>query len=266
MKLRKKYLMTDMDGTLISDDHVVSKRNKDAIQRFVELGGRFSVATGRSEQLVPQFLEGIPVNFPCIFYNGAAVYDWKKKQFLHRETIPHRILSQLVPEFLDCYPEICLEVFNGGPIKFLNHNCVTDHYVATEKHEFQWKSVEECGDIIKLMCYGDPERLKQVSKLVSKYGDEINMTFSAPFYLEILPQNVSKGSALKWLCQHYEIPLEEVAFVGDFYNDLAAIQAAGLGACPSSAPEDIRVKADYVSLDNNHDCIADVIETCLLTE
>ena len=66
--LRKENLFSDMDGTLLSDDKKVSQENLAAIRRFVKAGGRFSVATGRSEVIAAPFLFDIPLNLPAIVY------------------------------------------------------------------------------------------------------------------------------------------------------------------------------------------------------
>lgn len=64
--LRKENLFSDMDGTLLSDDKKVSQENLTAIRLFVKAGGRFSVATGRSEVIACPFLSDIPLNLPAI--------------------------------------------------------------------------------------------------------------------------------------------------------------------------------------------------------
>ena len=76
------YLFSDMDGTLLNSGGKVSAANAEAIREFQAAGGRFAVATGRSELITLPCLDGVEPNFPCILFNGAAVYDFGEKRFL----------------------------------------------------------------------------------------------------------------------------------------------------------------------------------------
>ena len=95
-------------------------------------------------------------------------------------------------------------------------------------------------------------------------GRGFQSTFSAPYYLEILPENVSKGSALSWIFEYCGIDPDQTAAIGDFYNDIAMIELASLGAAPANAPQDVKASADVVVADNNHAAVADLITRYLM--
>ena len=106
-----------MDGTLLSDDKKVSQENLAAIRLFVKAGGRFSVATGRSEVIAAPFLSDIPLNLPAIVYNGAAVYDFRMNRFLYQAELPRKTVRTFVNAALSVYPEVCAEVYTNGVIQ-----------------------------------------------------------------------------------------------------------------------------------------------------
>lgn len=56
-----------------------------------------------------------------------------------------------------------------------------------------------------------------------------------------------KRVALQELCAERGLLLEETAYVGDDWPDLAAIQSAGLGVAVQQAHEAVRAAADYVT-------------------
>jgi HAD superfamily hydrolase (TIGR01484 family) len=68
-------LVSDMDGTLLTSAKTVSEANKKAIQEFVDGGGRFAIATGRTPDNAKDYLQGVAVNAPSIFYNGSLLAD-----------------------------------------------------------------------------------------------------------------------------------------------------------------------------------------------
>ncbi len=265
-RLKKSILYTDMDGTLIDDKKSVSRANIDAIRHFVALGGKFSVATGRSEVIAAPFLKELPINMPAILYNGAVVYDFASKSFLQMECVDRQTVLTMVRAAMECYPEVCVEVYTDGIIQLLNPEGLMDHYIPAENQPYVYAEPDSCGDCIKLIFYGENARLKEVEKKIYETAGKscFISTFSAPFYLEILPQNVSKGSALQFIIDHCGENPKDFAAIGDFYNDVAMIEAASLGAAPSNAPEDVKVHAQLVVADNNHNALADLIENYLI--
>ena len=81
-KYTGKMIISDLDGTLIPRGGVISAENKAAIQAFVDGGGRFAIATGRTPEAAAGYVEGLPINAPSVFFNGAMLYDWAAKKVL----------------------------------------------------------------------------------------------------------------------------------------------------------------------------------------
>lgn len=89
--------------------------------------------------------------------------------------------------------------------------------------------------------------------------------FSTENFLEIVPDGVSKGVAVKWLCEYLDIPLENSVAAGDAPNDVEMLQAACVGAVMKNAYEGMDRYATYVTeRDNNHDGVAEIIEKFIL--
>ncbi len=65
--------------------------------------------------------------------------------------------------------------------------------------------------------------------------DEITFTKTAPFYYEANPKGVSKGNALKFLCQRLNLSSENMMAIGDEENDLSMIKFAGIGVAMGNA-------------------------------
>ena len=68
-------IITDVDGTLLREKDGISKENLDAIKRFIEKGGHFTVSTGRAIDVARELLKGIPINAPSVHINGGYFYD-----------------------------------------------------------------------------------------------------------------------------------------------------------------------------------------------
>jgi hypothetical protein len=90
------------------------------------------------------------------------------------------------------------------------------------------------------------------------------MAFSEIASLEISAQKVDKGIGLKKLCEYLGISIDETIAVGDGYNDLEALKAAGLSIAMGNAVEEIKEIADVVVADCDHDGCAQAIEQYLI--
>lgn len=87
-KLSDLLLVSDIDGTLMNFPAPIPPRNIEALRRFTAAGGRFSVATGRSIASARPYVEQLPVNAPCILYNGCAIYDFAAEKVLRAHELP----------------------------------------------------------------------------------------------------------------------------------------------------------------------------------
>lgn len=74
--ISKVILLSDMDGTLLNSKKEISDADRSAIRRFTELGGKFTIATGRTIQSFEQYVEMLELKMPVIMYNGAAIHDY----------------------------------------------------------------------------------------------------------------------------------------------------------------------------------------------
>ena len=92
-------------------------------------------------------------------------------------------------------------------------------------------------------------------------SNDVDCYFSCDQYLEIVPVGMTKGTAVRRLCQIMGAGVEDAIAVGDAANDLSMIQAAGVGVAMANATDEIKAAADRVTTrDNNHDGIAEVID------
>ena len=103
---------TDLDKTLLDDRAEVPQACLEAIRRYVEQGGAFTVATGRPTRGVLIYPELMAlVNLPIITYNGACIYDTVAKRTVWRRLLPESF-APLVREVLERFPRTGALVFH----------------------------------------------------------------------------------------------------------------------------------------------------------
>ena len=264
MDFSKVIFMTDLDGTLLTDDKRILDKDMAAIARFREGGGIFTVATGRGYVMARRIVEDVlHLNVPSVLFNGAGVFDFKENRFLWkceigaqaREYI--RRLNALFPEKLG------FEVLHEQSVfvPFMNR---------TEREHLEMESVipdrRALDDIpeggwLKFVIAAEPCYLDEVQKTVEAGGyEETHWVRSAPMYFECLPKGVDKSRGFSELIRILGAENRFSVAAGDYMNDTAMIQKADLGVAVASAQESVKQAADLVVCDNNSGAISEIID------
>jgi hypothetical protein len=99
-----------------------------------------------------------------------------------------------------------------------------------------------------------------VEHLIEIAGDTASVTHSGAPFIEIAAAGIHKAWALAALCnQRGMTPAEVIAF-GDMPNDLALLSWAGHGVAVANAHPAVRQQAHEVTLSNEEDGVAVVLE------
>ena len=242
-------IVSDMDGTLLNTDGRVPAVNLDAIDRFKQAGGRFTLASGRYgsalDRLFPEFREY--VNAPAILCNGAQLCDLLTGQII-REV--RRSATEVIPMLCDLaerFPE--LEI----------------HPII--KCGDSGKSIELCeltpGDeCMKIVTGAEPDVLDRVRDYFTQtYANEWAQSKSCKHLLEFLIPDATKGRTLSYLRDFIKNTDGEckIIAVGDYENDIDMLLAADIAACPENAVDAVRSISKIQLCHHNDGCIADLI-------
>ncbi|SKA97241.1 hypothetical protein SAMN05443428_12427 [Caloramator quimbayensis] len=267
----KKYegylLVSDLDGTLLDSNKNISKENIDAISHFVENGGLFAVATGRTEMNLFPYIKNLNINCPCILYNGSVIYDIESRKFVKCSFIKNQYIINPLKKVLEKYKNICVQIFTEGKMYIVSGDTYMDPYVISEKQPFEFADIENIKDkpFIKIILNGEHDVLKEVNSLIEKEVPKniIEAVFSQSFYLEILPCNVSKGSALIELIDILKIDKKRVIAIGDYCNDIEMIKTAGLGVATKNAHPLLKEAADVTTVSNDDHALYNLIKNII---
>lgn len=253
--ISKVILLSDMDGTLLNSKKQITDRDKAAIRKFMELGGKFTIATGRTIQTFEQYTGLLDLKMPVIMYNGAAIHDYTSGETLYTHPLPDKAKSAAL-EIMEMMPDIGGEVLKTDGTYVFSNTEYQQLHTKLCNIEPLYEELPEIvdGGWLKVLFSLAPEDIPFLEILIKQRGFDKDFDFvrSSEIFLEMLPKGVSKGSALK---QYRSLPgMENMTFVaiGDFDNDIEMICEADLGACPANAEESVREKADLV-LKNSSD-------------
>ncbi len=267
-----KLIASDLDETLLSTDRTVSLKNREYIQKARDKGVKFVCATGRSYSSIQTTLEEIGSKDKegeyTISYNGGVITENKDNRLIHFEGLDFDTAEKLF--FNGLKYDVCIHVYTletvwiynifEGEIDYLNGRMA---FTTFDDKNLDFLKGQE---IIKVL-YVNTDRayLNQIEQDMVHMTEDLDVSYSSNRYLEFNKKGVNKGAAMHILGNLLGIRKEEMAAVGDNYNDLSMIRAAGLGAGVANTVETMKPECDVVlETTNDEDAIADLIRQYVL--
>ena len=245
-------VVSNLDNTLLAANGDIPQVNRDVIALFCERGGRFTVATNRSVESVRMSLSGLELSMPAVCCGGSVLYDFAAQQRLKQHTLDHAQTLEVLQNMLQRFPKIGVEIQTGnGEIRIIRAN----EWVQAQLDEERISGVLETIDAVpedwvKVVFAALPEEIDAVERYGGelRVGKDIDFVRANPAYCEIMPKGISKASGLAALSEQCGVPMENIIMIGDYYNDLNAMKAAGYAVAVADAPNPVKVAADAVTL------------------
>lgn len=261
--ITKVILLSDMDGTLLNSKKQINDIDRKAIEKFTSLGGKFTVATGRTIQSFEQYQSMLDLKMPVIMYNGAVIYDYITGKILYSYPLPE-ISRKMTAEIMGLMPDAGGEVVRADGTYIFSDNEYEALHTKLCKIIPEYMEISEIpeGEWLKVLFALAPEDIPYLEILVKQLGYDRKVDFvrSADIFLEMLPKGISKGSALN---EYRKLDgMEDFMFiaVGDFDNDIEMIQSADLGVCPANSEESVKRKSDIIlNGTNDEGAVAELI-------
>lgn len=275
MKNIVRMIALDLDGTLLDTKKMLSTRNRKALFDMAERGIEVVPTTGRFFLGMPTEIRELPFLNYAITINGAQVYNIKEQTVVSSAEIPLlEALDALVwlDQFeliYDCYVDnwgwITAE-FQRKAAKYVPdmHYLKMLQVLRTPVPELKEYLIGCEKDIQKIIIFTKTDRLQEdLLKILPTKFPNLIATSSAPHNIELNAPSANKGNALMNLAERLGIPYESTMAIGDGINDLSMIRKAGIGVAMENAHPSVKAEADFVTLDCDHDGVAEAIYAVL---
>ena len=267
---------TDLDGTLLLQNKHISKRTYAALKKANENGVHIVIATGRSFSALPESIFKIDGMRYVVTSNGANIIDLKDNEVIYKNCIDAAQIPKII-NFLKGRPYI-LEVFTGGkaymsksdydkfrsrtidfrPIEYVLQTRIpiADIFEFTSKNASAIENININFDSLS----DKPKAYEELLKF-----DNITVTTSFDFNLEIGGNTTSKGDALNFLTQMLGLTSKNVLSIGDNPNDSSMLGFSEIAVAVENAHEDIIKLADHITSSNDEDGVAKAVEKFVLS-
>ena len=261
-----KWLVSDLDGTLLTHDRRPHPLAKVAIHRALDAGITVILASGRAIQSIDIFAEELEVKGPVIASNGVVVLS-ESREIIRAAKIPAEAVRIAYDYCLKFGLQLTAYTPEGPrylqPTKW---GAVYESRVNIPVVEMpDWASFSELHHY-KLMITDAPENIPAHRSVLEPLmqGLPICTTESEPEYLEFLPANADKGTGLQTLAENYRVRREEIAAVGDYLNDLTMLEWCGLSGAVANAHPSVKNIAKVLVASNDDGGFAEFVNRFVL--
>ena len=256
--MKYKLIVLDLDGTLTNSKKVITPRNREILIRVQEQGVRLVLASGRPTYGIVPLANELRMN-----EFGGFILSYNGGEIIYENVLP----NDVVPVLYECARSHQLSILTYDGAEIVTENS-QDPYV--QKEAFLNKmAVRETNDFLtditlpvaKCLIVGDADKLIPLeAELCLRLQGRINVFRSEPYFLELVPQGIDKALSLAVLLKEIGVERKEMIAIGDGYNDLSMIKFAGLGIAMGNAQEPVKKAADYITLSNEEDGVAEALE------
>jgi len=236
-----KLIALDMDGTLLNELDEVTDYTKDMIKQAQREGIHVVISTGRPLATCISYVSDLELSSYVITSNGAEIYT-ADEELIEQHTM---------------HPEKMEQLWHIG-----NNRGLTMWMLASDAVFVQGRRPSDFSehDWLKIGYDNlDEEDRLYVKEQLSRVQD-LEVTNSTTTNFEVNEKGVNKAEGLRTLCKKLNITMDEVMAVGDSLNDFKMINEVGIGIAMGNAQEEILEIADYVTLTNREDGVAEAIK------
>lgn len=262
---RIALVVSDVDGTLLTKDKLLTDRAIGAAQRLQRAGIAFTITSSRPTIGMRFLIEPLGITLPVGAFNGSCIVDPTLKpveQHLIPDAAARRALEVLGDFGVDIWlftSERWLVLNNRGP--YVAHEGRTIRADPTVVPDFTPYLSKACKIVGSSDDAAGLQRCE--AAMQEALGTQATAVRSQSYYLDITPPGVDKGTFVQAIARRLGISSDVVATVGDMQNDLAMFRVSGTSFAMGNATDDVKRQATHVTASNEDDGFAKAMEQIL---
>ncbi|UVI33714.1 Cof-type HAD-IIB family hydrolase [Paenibacillus spongiae] len=252
----------DVDGTLLTDAHVLTAETRDAVREAARLGAEIVLCTGRGPMNTIPVLEELGLSGTIITHNGAATIDAASRNVLHQFDMDNAELEKFINfcregnHHFDVNTAFDLMVLGEIPP---NVAAMYSGYKITPM--LRDNALPLPSGLVKFTVFGEKEAMDSVELAWDGWTHGLQHIRSGDFFIDVQHPQVSKGDALKQLAMLRGVEPQRVMAIGNYFNDVGMLTFAGLGIAVANSPDGVKSAANALTLSNEENGVAHALHT-----
>lgn len=265
-----ELFVSDLDGTLLNKNQVISEYSKEELNRIINKGVNFAIATARSPATVAEILDGVNIKTPVVLMNGVIIFDIENKKYIDVKEINKESVKEVV-KILEAYNKTFFLYGIKDDYLWVYHKNFTYDFekkyyedrcnkeLKTFKKIENYLEVIDNNQIINFVFFENNEGLAReiFNKIMEVkgvtgtcYKDIYN---EGAFYLDIYNEDASKANGIKFLADY--VDHSKVITFGDGENDIPMFEIADECYALENASDKLKDIATAVIGTNNDDAV-----------
>jgi hypothetical protein len=259
--------LADVDGTLVTQDKVLTDDAIAAVRRLHDAGILFAVTSGRPPKGMEMLIDPLDLQTPIAAFNGGLMVD-RDMHVLEQQVVPEELVVP-VAELMESF-QLAVWIYRGA-----------DWYVPDPKGphvdreawtvKFQPKVMRDglnglTDNVIKIVGVSDDHDAMEKADAAAhdKFGDHVTAALSQPYYLDVTHPHANKGFVAQYMAKHYDLEPAQIATIGDQPNDILMFEHSGLSIAMGNADPEAKEAADKVTTSNEDEGFARAVERFVL--
>ena len=262
-----RLFLADVDGTLVTNDKVLTNRAIAAVAKLKEAGILFAITSGRPPRGMSMLIEPLKLTMPIAAFNGG-VYVRPDMSVIEQQVIP----DDVTPTVIELLGTADLDVWIYRGADWFIRDPKAPH-VARETWtvKFDPTVIDGFGSVssgvAKIVGVSDDYNAVQkgVDLVRERLGDHVSAAKSQPYYADVTNPSANKGAVAQYLSRTYQIPPEQIATIGDQPNDVLMFAHSGLSIAMGNASPEVQKAARRVTTSNEDEGFANAVERFILS-
>ena len=261
-----RLLLADVDGTLVTNEKVLTPRAVDAVNALGAAGVLFAVTSGRPPRGMSMLVEPLALSTPIAAFNGGLIVE-PDMTVIEEKLIPQPLVQPILSllESFDLVPWIYrgAEWYVQDPRgAHVDREAMTVGFQPTVTESFD----QITDKVVKIVGVSDDQdamdRATQAAR--DQFGDHVTAAQSQPYYLDVTHPDANKGGVVKYLSTRFDIPTSAIATIGDMPNDVLMFAHSGLSIAMGNASSEVQRAARMVTTSNQDEGFAHAVERFIL--
>jgi Cof subfamily protein (haloacid dehalogenase superfamily) len=261
-----RLVLADVDGTMVTQDKVLTDRAIKAVHSLGDAGVRFAVTSGRPPRGMAMLIDPLDLQTPLSAFNGGLIVD-RNMNVLEQRVLPNDLIEPLI----DLLKSFALDVWiyrgadwfvlaRNGP--HVDREAWTVTFEPTVVDSFEGVT----DNVAKIVGVSDDHDAvaRAASEAHDRFGDHVSAAPSQPYYVDITHPDANKGGVAKYLAAMFAISTDQIATIGDMPNDVLMFAHSGLSIAMGNASAGVQRAARRVTRSNEEDGFAYAMERFVL--
>jgi Cof subfamily protein (haloacid dehalogenase superfamily) len=261
-----RLLLADVDGTLVTQDKVLTERAIQAVRDLGDAGILFALTSGRPPRGMQMLIKPLAISTPIAGFNGGVIVE-PDMTVIEQKVIPDELVDPIVAKLGSSGLDVWL--YQGADWFVRDVNAP---HVAREAFTVQFDPTLVANfdglttSVAKVVGVSDNYDLvaSVASAAQDEFGDHVSIARSQPYYVDVTHPQANKGGVARFLSARYRIPSAQIATIGDMPNDVLMFAHSGLSIAMGQSDREVQRAARRVTTSNQQEGFANAVARFVL--